>query len=198
MKITLLDGPMGTQLIEQGHECSSPAWSAEALVKAPEAILSIHEAYASAGATIHTSNTFRTRPADMGTEWMAMARRAVELARAAAHPDHRVAGSIAPLADCYRPDLSPPDPGPRHAQLAEVLAHSGVDILLCETFPHVPEALSAVEAAVDTGIETWLSLTAGPAGTLLDPDSIRAGAEQAIQRGAKGSDRPNSGCPGVR
>jgi len=95
-----------------------------------------------------------------------------------------VAGSIAPLADCYRPQDSPEDPGPRHAALARILSEAGADLLLCETHPHIGEALAAVEAAVATGTETWVSFTAGPDADLLTPDQIHRGAEAAVAAGA--------------
>jgi len=184
MKITLLDGPLGTQLIEQGHPCPAPAWSAATLTGAPQAVSSIHAAYAQAGARVHTTNTFRTRPDAVGPQWAALAEEAVKLARKAIPKTHKVAGSIAPLADCYRPDLSPPNPGPKHAALAQILAKQGVDILLCETFPHIDEAVAAAAAAIETGVETWVSFTAGPDASLLNPEQIRKGAQRVIELGA--------------
>jgi S-methylmethionine-dependent homocysteine/selenocysteine methylase len=184
MTITLLDGPMGTELIARGHQCPSPAWSAAAIEAAPEDISAIHAAYAHAGAVVHTTNTFRTRPDAVGSRWTELAQHAVHLAKKAVPLNHRIAGSMAPLADCYRPDLSPIHPRPAHAALAKVLAAQHVDILLCETFPHIGEAEVATSAAIETGIETWVSFTAGPDGTLLTPDQIRKGAERAIALGA--------------
>src|SRR5262249_21434741 len=90
-----------------------------------------------------------------------------------------------PLGDCYRPDLSPPDPRPEHREMARELAAAGVDLILCETFPHVGEALIAVEEAAATGVETWASFTAGPDGTLLDPAQVEAAAREAARRGAR-------------
>src|SRR6185436_730655 len=112
-------------------------------------------------------------------------RRAVAIARAAVPAGHRVAGSLAPLEDCYRPDLSPADPRAEHRELARALAAAGVDLLLCETFPHVGEALIAVEEAVATGIATWVSFTAGPEANLLFPDDVARGAREAAARGAQ-------------
>jgi S-methylmethionine-dependent homocysteine/selenocysteine methylase len=57
-------------------------------------------------------------------------------------------------------------------------------LILCETFPHVGEALVAVEEAVATGLETWVSFTAGPEGNLLTPQEIERGAREAVKRGA--------------
>ena len=72
-----------------------------------------------------------------------------------------------------------------HGELARVLADAGCDVLLCETFPHVPEALVAVACAVDTGVETWVAFTAGPDGTLLSPEEMSEGARAAVDEGAR-------------
>ena len=185
MQITLLDGPLGTRLIEQGHACPAPAWSAQVLQDCPEAIEKVHREYAKAGATVHTANTFRTRYENIGDPWIERTAQAVRIARASCPHPHRIAGSMAPIADCYRPDLSPPDAKEAHRLFAARLAHCGVDLILCETFPHIPEALMAVEAGVETGVETWVSFTAGPNGDLLQPEEIRKGAEQAVKLGAQ-------------
>jgi len=68
--------------------------------------------------------------------------------------------------------------------LAKVLVESGVDLLLCETHPHTGEALAAVQSAVATGTETWVSFTAGPDANLLSPDEIHVGAQAAVSAGA--------------
>lgn len=178
----ILDGPMGTELLTRGVPTPLPLWSAAALRSAPDIVREIHASYAAAGANVHTTNTFRTksRTAD---DWETLARRAVQLAREGA-PDGRIAGSIAPLEDCYRPDLSPRNPEREHRELAEVLADAGCDLLLCETFPHVGEARAATRAAVATGLETWVSLTAGPANDLLTPTTFAEAARTLVDLGA--------------
>jgi len=152
---------------------------------APEVLASIHADYASAGATVHTTATFRTRRRQVGDAWAELAGRAVEIARGAVPASHRIAGSIAPLEDCYRPDLSPADARPEHRELAQLLARSGVDLLLCETFPHVEEGLVAVEEAVATGLPVWAAFTAGPDADLLAPSQLGAAARAAVGRGAQ-------------
>lgn len=184
MTVTLLDGPLGTELGRLGVPLPEGAWSAGALDSHPEVVAMLHRAYADAGATVHTANTFRTKRRSVGPSWERLARRAVSLARDAVPAGHRVAGSIAPLEDCYRPDLSPPNPRPEHRELARVLADAGCDLLLVETFPHVGEALVAVEEAVATGLPTWVAFTAGPEGHLLTPSQVAAGAREAAARGA--------------
>ena len=155
-------------------------------MSAPSAVSDLHQEYAEAGAHVLTANTFRTRPNDVGPAWSQLATHAVALAKTGrgTHRQCRVAGSIAPHRDCYRPDLATVDAGPVHGAVAAVLAGAGVDLILVETFPHVPEALAALEGAVQTGVETWLSFTAGPCGTLLSPDEVHKGAEAAVKMGA--------------
>jgi len=182
--VTILDGPMGTELIARGVSIPEPLWSARAIETAPEVIAAIHRDYAAAGATVHTTNTFRTKRRSAGERWEKLARKAVEIARLSVPNTHRVAGSIAPLEDCYRPDLSPPDPREEHREVCRVLADAGVDVLLCETFPHVGEALVATEEAVATGLPTWVAFTAGPEAELLSPADVEFGAREAAARGA--------------
>ena len=175
---------MGSLLAARGVPTPPPLWSAAALSTAETEVARVHADYAARGATVHTAATFRTKERQAGPAWEALTRKAVRLARDSVPPDHRVAGSLSPLEDCYRPDLSPRDPRPEHRQMARALADAGVDILLCETFPHVGEALIAVEEAVRTGLCTWVSFTAGPHGELLTPEEIAAGAREAVNRGA--------------
>jgi S-methylmethionine-dependent homocysteine/selenocysteine methylase len=108
----------------------------------------------------------------------------VQIARDSSSVGDRVAGSIAPLADCYRPDLSPSDPRSEHRELAQALADAGCDILLCETFPHAGEAVVAVEEAAATPCPTWASFTAGPNADLLTPAAMADAARRVVQAGA--------------
>ena len=185
--ITLLDGPLGTELIARGVPIPpNPWWSAWALKHQPDAVSQVHRDYARAGATVHTTCTFRTHHRNIGEEWESLAVKAVKLARDAVPPQHLVAGGIAPLEDCYRPDLSPVEHGRgEHRELARLLASQGVDVLLCETFPHVGEALVAVDECVATGVETWVSFTSGPENNLLKLEDVVTGAQEAVRRGAR-------------
>lgn len=183
--VVLLDGPMGTQLAERGVSIPAPLWSAAALETAPDVVAQIHRAYADAGATVHTTATFRTQRRHAGPRWRALVRTAVELARASVPASHRVAGSVAPLEDCYEPWRSPGAAAfAEHAELADALAEDGVDLLLCETFPRIDEGLAALDAARRTGLPVWLAFTAGPDATLLSPREVADGAHRAMDRGA--------------
>jgi len=183
--LILLDGPLGTELNARGVGTPLPLWSAAAIDTHPQLITTIHRDYAAAGATVHTANTFRTQQRTLGASWKRLTHRAVQLARQAVPSSHRIAGSLAPLEDCYRPDQSPPNSEPEHRAMADELASAGCDLILCETFPNPNEALVAVSCAVRTGLPTWLSLTAGPNGDLLTPQALAETGRKAADLGAQ-------------
>lgn len=185
MNVEVLDGPVGTELLARGVPTPLPLWSAAAIASAPGVLGEIHAAYAAAGARIHTANTFRTQPGLMGPAFASAAQNAVAIARANMQRGARLAGSLAPVEDCYMPERSP-GLGARsaHQTLAQVLADAGCDLLLCETFPVALEAWVAVEACVATGVETWVAFTAGPNGSLMTPEIMRDAARGALERGA--------------
>lgn len=171
---------MGTELARRGLDLPAPAWSALALDAAPDLVAAVHRDYVAAGAAVHTANTFRTKRRSVGPRWEELARRAVRIARGAVGGG-RVAGSIAPLEDCYRPDLSPGAASrEEHRELARVLADAGADVLLCETFPDETEAVVAVEEAARTGVETWASLL-----PMKGPAALRDAARACIAAGAR-------------
>ena len=192
MRVTLLDGPLGTELARRGVRTPTPLWSAGAVETSPEVVAAIHADYAAAGAWVHTANTFRTDSWTLAKVGRAddcedLSRRAVEIARASVPDDHLVAGSISPLEDCYEPSRSPPLAVCReeHRRSARALVEAGVDLLLCETFPHPGEALAALDAALEHNVPTWLSLTPGPDGGLLSDEEIVETLREAARRGAE-------------
>jgi S-methylmethionine-dependent homocysteine/selenocysteine methylase len=182
--VQVLDGALGTELEARGVDTAGAAWSARAIRSAPDRVAEIHAAYAAAGATIHTAGTFRTTRRALGPGWEDALRSAVALARRAVPAGHLVAGSLAPLEDCWHPERSPADPGPEHLLAARALADAGVDLILCETFAHVGEALAALDAALATGLPAWVSFSSGPGDDLLTPARAREGARAAAEAGA--------------
>jgi len=79
--------------------------------------------------------------------------------RAGLEREVRIAGSIAPLEDCYRPELAPP-PGVaerEHREQAERLQRAGADLLLIETMNSVPEAVAALRGARGAGLPVMVS-----------------------------------------
>lgn len=184
-QITLMDGAMGTALAALGCACEGASWSARAVMEQPEKVEQLHRAYVEAGAEVLTTCTFRTTPRVLGAGWSEALRRAVVLARAGSSGRACVAGSIAPLEDCWRPDLSPGRAGKEeHALVAQALADAGCDLLLCETFAAVDEAVGATEAGVETGLPVWTSLTPGYLADLLTPAQVGQGGRRVCEAGA--------------
>jgi len=185
--VLVLDGAMGTELERRGVATPLPAWTASALRTAPAAVLAIHREYVAAGADLLTTATFRTTrralaaagAADAAAESAALTALAVDLARtaAAAAPGGRrvfVLGSMAPLADCFRPDLVPAPAAldEEHAAHASHLAAAGVDAILVETMNTRREAAAAVAAARATGLPVLVSFITGADGNLLDGEPL--------------------------
>jgi S-methylmethionine-dependent homocysteine/selenocysteine methylase len=192
----VLDGAMGTELQRRGVDTGLPLWSARALLTAPETVLRIHREYAEAGADILTANTFRTTPRTLMKEGFESLRAgspratspsdraedltalAVALARKAAEEvagrTVLVAGSLAPLEDCYRPDLVPSDREleEEHRAQAVRLARAGVDFILLETMGTIREAVAAAVAARETGNEVAVSFICGKNGKLLGGEAL--------------------------
>lgn len=178
----LLDGATGTELQRRGVTTDVPQWSAVALETAPDVVRAIHADYVAAGAEILTANTFRTHrlnlaAAGRGDRARELTSLAVQLAREAAAAATRpvwIAGSQAPIADCYTPLATPDDDllAAEHARMAEQLAAAGVDLILVETHPTLREALAATRAAVATGLPVIASVVCNPEGRLLSGESL--------------------------
>lgn len=177
--VTLLDGALGTELTRRGCDTTLPLWSARALLEAPDVVAAIHADYVAAGARVLTANTFRTNPRTLARAGLAghtadLTARAVGLARSAAGSGIQVAGSMAPVEDCYSPWLVPDDAALRaeHAELAAALAAAGCDLILVETMNTVREAVIAARAAAATGLPVWVSFTLDPRNRLLSGETL--------------------------
>lgn len=185
--VLLLDGATGTELERFGVDCSLPLWSARAMLEAPNVLEQIHREYVEAGVDCITANTFRTQPHVLrhaGLEARAphLSARAIEIARAAAsaRPDVLIAGSAAPLEDCYRPERVPAIETleREHAKHCGALAAGGADFILIETIGTVRELRVVSQAAAATGLPFLVSLIGGPAGaTLLSGEPVEAAVE---------------------
>jgi len=178
----ILDGAMGTELQRRGTDTGLPMWSANALFSRPRLVQQVHEDYIGAGADIITTNTFRTTRRtmqraglpDRSAQLTAIAVDLALRARTASGREVLIAGSMAPLEDCYRPDLVPPDDqlDEEHAILAQQLVAAGVDFLLVETMNTIREALAAGRAAAATGKEVVVSFVTDRDGKLLSGESL--------------------------
>src|SRR5687767_971827 len=154
--VVLLGGACGTELLRRGVPTPLPLWSTAALDTHPDVVREIHADHVRAGARLVTANTFRTDKRTLGKAGQAarareLTKKAVLLAREGvgrAEPRRPVfvAGSIAPLEDCYRPDLVPDATSLRveHAVKVGNLVAAGAPLALVETMNTVREAVAAL------------------------------------------------------
>lgn len=182
-KPLVLDGATGTELERRAVPLAMPLWSARALLDAPDVLAQIHTDYVRAGADILTANTFRTHrrtldKAGLGARAAEFTALAVQLARQALTLDtvrpRWVAGSMAPLEDCYSPQLVPSasECETEHAEMAHNLANAGVDVILVETMNSIREARAATRAALATGLPTLTGFVCNDAGRLMSGESV--------------------------
>lgn len=220
----MLDGATGTELNRRGVDTGLPMWSANALTTDAglNTLRQIHLDYLNAGASIITTNTFRThRRALVGKGYDAreLTKRAVQTAREAVEQfdptpasrrfhsgtspsptdastgsAHRwrgetkavyVAGSIAPLEDCYLPNLVPPDDECRaeHSERIHHLVEAGADILLIETMNTIREAVIAAKLATITGLPVIVSFVCDVQGCILSGESLTVAADILLPLG---------------
>lgn len=187
-----LDGAVATELQRSGVAVTAPWWTTGALLSEGKrrVLRSIHAEHLASGVQVVTANTFRCNLRALrrvgldkaGFGWMVQA--AVGVASAArdeaGNGGTLIAGSMAPVEDCYRPDLVPPDEELRaeHRWLATEMIRAGVDLVLIETMNTVREARIALEQVLAAGGRAWVSFVCSDRGLLLSgeplPDAARA------------------------
>jgi methionine synthase / methylenetetrahydrofolate reductase(NADPH) len=151
----LCDGAMGTLLYAKGIFINRSY--DELNLSQPDLIRGIHHDYLQAGAEIIETNTFGGNSFRLGRHSLAdkvrdINRAGVRLAREAAKSfDVWVAGSVGPLGTRIEPLGKTSFQEAREAFRAqiEVLAESGVDLLILETFGYLEEIHQAMLAARD-------------------------------------------------
>jgi methionine synthase I (cobalamin-dependent)/5,10-methylenetetrahydrofolate reductase len=179
-RVIVFDGAMGTEIYARGvfiNRCYD-----ELNLSQPDTVQEIHAAYRKAGADVLTTNTFganRFRLAAHGLDdrLAEINARGVKLARAEAKDKAYVAGSIGPTGALFAPvgRVSPGDAYTAFRQQAEVLANSGVDLFVLETFSSVGElwqAVRAVRSLCDLPIVACMSFPfVGPGQSQLEGES---------------------------
>ncbi|MBI3544043.1 MAG: homocysteine S-methyltransferase family protein [Deltaproteobacteria bacterium] len=185
----ILDGPTGTELIARGFPSEPGLWTARAALEAPDLLRQVHRDYLAAGANILTANTFRTSSYALAKGGydaafarrlthasMAVATEAIEeFSEDAAGGPRFLAGSLAPIEDCYRPQAAPELATLErvHAETAAWLVEAGADLILAETMGSAREALVAVRAARRAGASVSVSFITDESGArLLGGDTV--------------------------
>lgn len=203
-----LDGGLATELQRAGMRVDGPWWTNRALNSEADRtrLRDIHRRYLEAGAQVISANTFRCNLRslrrlgldDAGLAWMVHAAVGVAQAAAGAGRDARaegrqdadrtrIAGSMGPVEDCYRPDLVPPDDELRaeHRWLATELMRSRVDLVLVETMNSEREARIALEEVRRAGGRAWVGFVCDGDARLLSGEKLAAAAAAAERDGAE-------------
>lgn len=166
----IMDGATGTELEKRGVPMDGAAWCAAALATHPDVVREIHEDYIRAGAEIVITNTFPVarhvlEPAGLGDRFRELnglaARLAVEARENAADGEVYIAGSVStfpPFLDHSR-TLSEKEARDNYLEQAEVLAESGVDLIVLEMMRDIEQTSYAIEAAVATGLPVWVGFS---------------------------------------
>jgi 5-methyltetrahydrofolate--homocysteine methyltransferase len=151
----LLDGAMGTELMNAGLESGDPPepWN----VDRPEIILGVHKSYLDVGAQIILTNSFggnrfrlafhemENRVGELNVAAAKIARQAVEATKATA----LVAGSIGPTGQIMEPvgTLNFEEAQQAFAEQAAALEAGGADLLWIETMSDLAEVDAAYKGA---------------------------------------------------
>lgn len=180
-QIILKDGGTGQELIRRSSLPAHPLWSAKVLMEEGDVVQGVHEDYIRAGARLITINSYSATPERLAREgvpelFKPLQAKAIELVRAArdavAVDGVSIAGCLPPLHGSYRPDLACSHDIllPLYQEIVAEQARE-CDVIVCETLGSVAEATAAAQAAVETGLPTWVFLT------LSDDDSgkLRSG-----------------------
>jgi len=159
----ILDGAMGSLLQQEGFPGKDSSWMTYVNTESPETIISIHEEYMNAGASIITTNTFRTNPLALGDISLSKdeVKKAVSLAKQAVKNEKiYIAGSNAPVEDCYQKErtLNYNELQKNHTYHIDFLIHSNVDFILNETQSHLDEIRIICEHCFANSIPYVVSL----------------------------------------
>ena len=168
-KVIVLDGAMGTDLTRRGVTMHNVAWRVAGLLTHPELVRQLHKEYIEIGAEVIITNTFSTcrnvlGEVGLGDQVRKLNTLAVELAidaREQASGDQvLIAGSISSMAPGNNLGRMPAAKQAKanYREQANVLAETGVDIMILEMMRDLEQTSYALEAARSTGLTRlgWL------------------------------------------
>ena len=191
-KPLIMDGAMGTELMRRGIELPLPLWSSMSNIDQFDQVMNIHKDYIEAGSDILTANTFRTTPRTFIKAGYSQneseiiseqcCNMAIEAAKHAVKKENTlIAGSVAPLEDCYEPLHFPgKEIAKKEFQLIiDRIIRKGVDILLFETMGNYEEIESVLQVSNHVDIQRWLSIVLKNKNSILDGTELQKVVELA-------------------
>jgi homocysteine S-methyltransferase len=179
-EVVILDGAVGTQLQKMGVPMNGLAWAATALQTHPYTVRLMHEKYIRAGVDIITVNSYSAArhnlvPIGLGDATRELNLRAVALAqeardRCAKERPVYIAGSVSNYGMRTGSETTPAGFGfftervawteeaskANLREQAEILAESGVDLLLVESTGGTTHRKWVLEACLATGLPVWV------------------------------------------
>lgn len=167
--VALFDGAMGTMFYQRGVFVNRAF--EELNLTEPDLVRDIHKDYVEAGADIIETNTFsanrfRLQPFGLAEEVVRINTSAVELAREATQGRAWVAGAMGPLGVRIEPfgKIAKSEAREVFSEQARALCDAGVDLIVLETFSHLPEleeAIAAIKALSSLPLVAQLTVTSG-------------------------------------
>ena len=182
-EILLLDGGVSTEIRRRGVALDKNVWSGLTTKTHPDQVREVHEDYIRAGAQVITANTYSTarhvlESINLGHESKLLNFKSVQLAKQArdnaAEQEVYIAGSISsmPPLTSHR-EVAIDNVESSYREIAEVLAESGVDLLLLEMMRDIENATIVIKAAAATGLPVWVGYSAMLAENGVDVRSLR-------------------------
>ncbi len=183
-EILLLDGGVSTEIRRRGVTLDKNVWSGLATKTHPDAVRQVHADYIEAGAQIITANTYSTarhvlESINLGHESKMINLKSVQLAQQArdevATEPVLIAGSMSsmPPLTSHREVAIDGQVQSSYQELAEGLAHAGVDLIIAEMMRDVENAGIVIRAAVSTGLPVLIGFSAMMAENGVDVRSLR-------------------------
>ena len=156
-EIILLDGGVSTEIQKRGVPLHSNVWSGLTTKTHPDEVRQVHEDYIRAGSQVITANTYATarhvlESINLGHESKMINLKSVQLAQQArdnaADGDVWIAGSMSsmpPLTASHEVAVGKHVEA-SYQELAECLAHAGVDLIIAEMMRDIDNATMVIKA----------------------------------------------------
>ncbi len=187
--VILLDGGMGQELVRRSGLTPTPLWSTRVMLDNPSLVEKLHIDFIEAGAKVIALNNYTATPWRLSRDasidlFEPIHQSAKKIAASARQKsgqnDVKIAGCLPPIVASYKPNLVPSEQEclDQYRRLVDI-QKDGIDMMFCETLSTVREAVTAVKAATEEGLDTVVSFTLDDE----NPRSLRSGEnlEDAIE-----------------